>query len=700
MAGSSSSFEGTFSDENVDTSDGDDSSYEDRHVAPVSKSGLPFEEKVELFENRRPNDRFDDEESDSEYSSEESSSEGSSGSESYDDDQALFLKEQEQLRGMTGIPSTSRSRRWYIIGLAIFCVLLLCLGVGLGVGLTRKKDSDEDTSGDSSDSDPTPTTPNGGAPSNPPVRMPIMLPNPPKIGAEPLPETFNVRTPASAGITMNRNGESVNEEDGTVLVQGGDPENDELNNIFALLELPLDIDSVRFALNNDKRYASFCLDRVDEDIPSQTSTYSVCLIDPDSVPAGGVEALTEEGTNFLIPDDCAGTYSLNFDLTSDQSVTCVDVTDMLYTHYLTSLSGGRRGRRSLQGAEQDVAKPLVMMIDNLSASTEPGDRFVTANSYLDVEGEIISKCKTIADLVCSRKKWSLLCAQVKAAGLDGWLSDYGLSVTLFAPNDDAFLSVPGGSALTENVGNLLKILDSHLVLGEIQSSAIDCSQDELPPLRMINGELTTVKCDSGAISISGVGNGADALPKIIKPDLKACNGIIHTIDQVILPELPPPNVEDSDEEGAECLTVGEAVCSNEELGAMCSLYNLFKNDPLVGAIFGTADSQDTTLFLPSNEAAALLQSIPIGGNTQPIADLLSNHSVEGLLLANDLECDADVTMLGGDTTKTVCEGDDKFQVGEFNNGPKPKIIVSDILYCTGVVHIVDNVILTKALPAF
>ena len=146
---------------------------------------------------------------------------------------------------------------------------------------------------------------------------------------------------------------------------------------------------------------------------------------------------------------------------------------------------------------------------------------------------------------------------MKAAGLDVWLSDYGLSVTLFAPNDDAFLSVPGGSALTENVGNLLKILDTHLVLGEIQSSAIDCSLDELPPLRMINGELTTVKCDSGAISISGVGNGADTLPKIIKPDLKACNGIIHTLDQVILPELPPTNGEDSDEEGAECLTVGK-----------------------------------------------------------------------------------------------------------------------------------------------
>lgn len=317
---------------------------------------------------------------------------------------------------------------------------------------------------------------------------------------------------------------------------------------------------------------------------------------------------------------------------------------------------------------------------------------------------------------------------MKAAKLDGQLSDNGLSVTLFAPRDGAFSKLPGGSALTENVENLSKILDTHMAWGEIQSSAIDCSLDELPPLRMINGELTMIKCDSGDISISGVGNVADALPRIVSPDLKACNGIIHTIDQVILPELTPTNIEDREDGGAECLTVGkkragvwfvfimvqtmtkssfsavlfvgEALCSNEELGAICSLYNLFKDDPAVGEIFETADSLATTLFLPSNEAAASLQSISIGGDTQPIADLLLNHAVQGSLLANDLECDADVTMLGGDTTTTVCEGDNKFQVGEFNKGPKPKIIVSDILYCTGVVHIVDNVILTKALPAF
>ena len=381
MPDSNSSFEGAFSDENIDTSDGDEDSSEEfgGQVAPVSR------------------DRFGDEESDSEYSSEEDSSEGSSGSDSddsYDDGQAEILKEQELLRGMTDVPSTSRSRRWYLIGLAIFCLLVLGLGVGLGVGLTRKKDSDEDTPGESSDADSTPTAPKGSAPSNPPVRMPVQLPNPPKIGTQPLPEKFNVRTPARAGTNIYRSGASADGEDGTVLVQGGDPENDDLDNVFALFELPVDIEAIRFAFDNDERSATFCLDLVDQDIPARTSTYSACLIDPDSVPTGGIEALTDENDNFLMPDDCAGTYYHNFEFSSEQSLICVDVTDMLYIHYLAELSGGLRRRRKLQDA--NVKKPLVMMIDNLSASTEPGDKFVTANSYLDVAGERFPDCKTIS----------------------------------------------------------------------------------------------------------------------------------------------------------------------------------------------------------------------------------------------------------------------------------------------------------------
>lgn len=163
-----------------------------------------------------------------------------------------------------------------------------------------------------------------------------------------------------------------------------------------------------------------------------------------------------------------------------------------------------------------------------------------------------------ADLICSETKFSILCAQVKSAKLDGWLSDNALSVTLFAPTDDAFLAMPGGTAITQNVDNLSYILDTHLAGGEIQSSAIDCSREALPPLRMVNGELTTVKCDSDSISISGGGNNANALPKIIDPDLDTCNGIIHAIDEVILPAILPTNEdEDSEDEVAECLAIGK-----------------------------------------------------------------------------------------------------------------------------------------------
>lgn len=115
----------------------------------------------------------------------------------------------------------------------------------------------------------------------------------------------------------------------------------------------------------------------------------------------------------------------------------------------------------------------------------------------------------------------------------------------------------------------------------------------------------------------------------------------------------------------------------------------------MGAIFETADVGETTLFLPNNSASMVLQTM--AGDSQRIATLLSNHASQGSILADALECDADLAMLGGETTKTVCEGDDKFQVGGSQNGANPKIIVSDILYCTGVVHIINDVILTGSM---
>ena len=138
------------------------------------------------------------------------------------------------------------------------------------------------------------------------------------------------------------------------------------------------------------------------------------------------------------------------------------------------------------------------------------------------------------------------------------------------------------------------------------------------------------------------------------------------------------------------------MCSIDNLEAMCTLYGLLKDDPLVSEIFEVANTQETTLFLPSNNAAFLPTSMDI--DPKLIANMLWNHVVSGYITAYDLVCDEELTMEGGDSTKTICDGDNIFQVGDFNvEEDMPMIIMSDIEYCSGVIHVVTRVIVTEEL---
>lgn len=135
------------------------------------------------------------------------------------------------------------------------------------------------------------------------------------------------------------------------------------------------------------------------------------------------------------------------------------------------------------------------------------------------------------------------------------------------------------------------------------------------------------------------------------------------------------------------------MCSRAELAALCTFAELFASDPLIGAIFNTLSSTDGTLFLPDNEAALALTTI--SQDTQQIYDLLLNHFVVGLELgANDLVCDGVLQMQNGASTTTMCVGDDKFQVGDGNVDPFPKIVATDIETCSVLIHIIDGAILT------
>jgi uncharacterized surface protein with fasciclin (FAS1) repeats len=133
--------------------------------------------------------------------------------------------------------------------------------------------------------------------------------------------------------------------------------------------------------------------------------------------------------------------------------------------------------------------------------------------------------KTLLALAESSPNFSTLIAALKAAGLTEALQGQD-NLTVFAPTNEAFAKLPQDAVRDllkpENKEILLKLLTYHVVSGRVLSTELS------------SGEVQSL--EGGAISVTVSPNGVmvnDA--NVVQADIKASNGVIHAIDQVILP---------------------------------------------------------------------------------------------------------------------------------------------------------------------
>lgn len=130
---------------------------------------------------------------------------------------------------------------------------------------------------------------------------------------------------------------------------------------------------------------------------------------------------------------------------------------------------------------------------------------------------------TIVDIAVNTEGFSILVAAVKAANLVEALSSDG-PFTVFAPNDDAFTKLPPGTVqtLVDNPPQLARILKYHVVSGALRQADLAGMETvtslEASPIPVRQGENFEVKNAT-----------------VLAADIEASNGIIHVIDNVILP---------------------------------------------------------------------------------------------------------------------------------------------------------------------
>ena len=145
----------------------------------------------------------------------------------------------------------------------------------------------------------------------------------------------------------------------------------------------------------------------------------------------------------------------------------------------------------------------------------------------------------IVETAISNDSFSTLVTAVQAAELVDALSSDG-PFTVFAPTNDAFNNLPDGTLSTllqpENQETLQSILTYHVVAGQFMAEdvvqAIDDNGGQFTVETLQGGELT-LKLWEGNVYVKDT-NGNKA--QIIITDVETSNGVIHAINNVVLPE--------------------------------------------------------------------------------------------------------------------------------------------------------------------
>ncbi len=132
----------------------------------------------------------------------------------------------------------------------------------------------------------------------------------------------------------------------------------------------------------------------------------------------------------------------------------------------------------------------------------------------------------IVEVAAAAGDFTTLTAALEAADLVSTLQGEG-PFTVFAPTDAAFAELPAGTIeellKPENRQQLVDILTYHVVPGRVMAADVV----ELDEAGTVNGKMIDVQVDGSTVMVNGA--------TVTATDIGASNGVIHVIDQVILP---------------------------------------------------------------------------------------------------------------------------------------------------------------------
>lgn len=299
--------------------------------------------------------------------------------------------------------------------------------------------------------------------------------------------------------------------------------------------------------------------------------------------------------------------------------------------------------------------PILLLITSIGISACSDDNTVEAP-------------KTIVDVAVADAQFSTLTAALTKAELVTALKGTG-PFTVFAPNNTAFgkAGITSLDGLTKEA--LTPILTSHVLSGKVL--AADVKSGTGSTLNTANNIYFSV--NSSGVFINGN-------IKVVSTNISASNGVIHVIDNVIIP--PSKSL----------VQIASTTADFTELTSL-----VLAADPSVAKALTDASATGLTVFAPTNAAFnELYKTTPKAtllapANKKLLTDVLLYHVVGGRVFSTDLP---NVT---GEVA-TVNTAKIKF---DLTNGAKvvgktsgnSTITAANILATNGVIHVIDKVLL-------
>ncbi|NRA65618.1 MAG: fasciclin domain-containing protein [Pseudobacteriovorax sp.] len=253
------------------------------------------------------------------------------------------------------------------------------------------------------------------------------------------------------------------------------------------------------------------------------------------------------------------------------------------------------------------------------------------------------------------QQFSILRDLVIDAGLAETLA--GGDFTVFAPTNEAFgkLSPETLAELQGDKDKLAMVLTYHVVAGKLLAAEVL----GLDTITTVEGREIDVNLRDGEPYIND--------SKILSTNITATNGVIHTIDSVLMPKESILNLAGGSED-------------------FSTLVSLIKDAGLEEALAGDGPF---TVFAPTNAAFAALPAATLDAvknDTELLKSILLYHVAPGKLLAADV--------VGLETIATASEQSLSVSLKDsdaFINDSK--IIATDLVGSNGVIHVIDSVLL-------